>query len=377
MPKLLRTAENTLEGRRPRDTSGSTASNRFDYQKNWTLRLLLDRHPLAGEYAIVCDYHEDVVRIEIEQTPGLHFYQVKTRNTGSWTIRRLVSRSGKGGKGRNSIVGKLYQHHLDFGDRVASISMVSNATYSIRLDSGGNAMPRAVFAYSEVHAEERRKVEQSLVEEFGVTIDVVRLAGTAFSVTDQPIASHDDDTVGYLARFLHNAAAAVDAVAAHRALFDEIRRRTNAEGEWTNLDELIRKKGFTRADMNAFLDRIRQTKDVLTCWPAVNVALSLSGLSLKDRTRIKAKWDRYAAERLDEANAPLQHVRDRTVAHVLAAERDGATGIWQQAQQAANQLSNDPVFDRDYVLAIALLEIVACDHAQLQEAHPQSEDTAI
>ena len=44
----------------PDDNSGSTASNRFGYQKNWPIYKLLELELLGRDYMIVMDYHEDV-----------------------------------------------------------------------------------------------------------------------------------------------------------------------------------------------------------------------------------------------------------------------------------------------------------------------------
>jgi hypothetical protein len=44
----------------PRDTSGSLAADRFEYQRNWALCELLRLHATGNDYVVTFDHHEDV-----------------------------------------------------------------------------------------------------------------------------------------------------------------------------------------------------------------------------------------------------------------------------------------------------------------------------
>ena len=67
----------------PRETSGSRASSRFDFQKNWVLCHLLELHLEKRDYLVLCDYHDDVVVLERPSNPDqAEFIQIKTKKTG-------------------------------------------------------------------------------------------------------------------------------------------------------------------------------------------------------------------------------------------------------------------------------------------------------
>ena len=60
-----------------RESSGSRSSNRFDYQKNWSLCELLELHSRNSEYLMVFEHHEDIVVFDSQTTPlDAIFYQV-------------------------------------------------------------------------------------------------------------------------------------------------------------------------------------------------------------------------------------------------------------------------------------------------------------
>src|SRR6186713_2202824 len=84
---------------RPRETSGSKTSKRFDFQKNWALCKLLECHKSGKPYALILDYHDDVLLLDSESDPkAVHFYQVKTKEDGHWTLTLLLKRKkGKDG----------------------------------------------------------------------------------------------------------------------------------------------------------------------------------------------------------------------------------------------------------------------------------------
>jgi hypothetical protein len=81
-----------LATRPPRERGGSIGSNRYDFQKDWTICKILELHKQQQSYLILCDYHEDVVVLDDEVNPtAAEFFQVKTKPIGNWTIKNLGS----------------------------------------------------------------------------------------------------------------------------------------------------------------------------------------------------------------------------------------------------------------------------------------------
>ncbi|MDB5110881.1 MAG: hypothetical protein JWR67_1995, partial [Mucilaginibacter sp.] len=58
--------KSTFTGIRPREKAGSTATSRFDFQKDVSIAMLLDHEEKERDYVFVFDYHEDLVIMDTE-----------------------------------------------------------------------------------------------------------------------------------------------------------------------------------------------------------------------------------------------------------------------------------------------------------------------
>lgn len=91
-----------------RETAGSDASTRFDYQKDWAFCEMMQRHRAEENYLIAFEFHDDVLFLSpAEQPTSAEFYQVKTSSGASpRTLSSLTSRP----KGKASILGKMFSN---------------------------------------------------------------------------------------------------------------------------------------------------------------------------------------------------------------------------------------------------------------------------
>jgi hypothetical protein len=114
-----------------RERSGSIASNRFDYQKDWSLCKLLQIHESGKSYVLIFEHDEDLIILDSENTPKkIDFYQIKTRNSGEWRVSDLI-RSDK--KSNSSFLGKLYSNKIKYGLQTGSLNFISNSKFNIEL----------------------------------------------------------------------------------------------------------------------------------------------------------------------------------------------------------------------------------------------------
>ena len=71
----------------PREFSGSTTANRYDFQANFAILKLIELHESAGDYRIAFDYFDDVVVLDSATNPGkIYLYQVKGTSKNSHSI---------------------------------------------------------------------------------------------------------------------------------------------------------------------------------------------------------------------------------------------------------------------------------------------------
>ena len=91
-----------------RETAGSDAASRFDYQKDWAFCQMIRKHIEGESYLIAFEYHDDVLFLSPAENPTTAgFYQVKTSSAS--TPRKLSSITTRP-KGKASIVGKLFSN---------------------------------------------------------------------------------------------------------------------------------------------------------------------------------------------------------------------------------------------------------------------------
>jgi hypothetical protein len=156
--KSILTLRDLLITVQTRDVSGPRALNRFDYQKDWTLCLLMQLHDTHGDYMLILDYHDDVVLLDSSTAPSrATFFQVKTNPGGNWTLKQLT-RQKKGKKGPlPSHLGKLWSHQVSFGSITCSCFFVTNGLWASfrRLVKDPIAQPRRILTTFDIRPANR------------------------------------------------------------------------------------------------------------------------------------------------------------------------------------------------------------------------------
>lgn len=131
----------------PREQSGSNTGKRFDYQYDRAAEECLSLLEDDGAVSILCEWHDDYVS-EHENgdcdTSLYCFFQVKTKDShlSPWEFKDLFglpSSKRKPARGKEkeqeeknnqkckaSIVGRMYEHFINFGSRCHSVVLVSN-----------------------------------------------------------------------------------------------------------------------------------------------------------------------------------------------------------------------------------------------------------
>lgn len=359
---------------KPTERGGPRASNRLDFQKNWTLCHLLELHERGGDYVLVCDYHDDVVVLEPRDGGDgvLHFSQVKSASK-QWTLAALLKR-GDGKKKVNSILGKLHRHGETFGGQVGSLSMISNERFKLALADGTSGVDRENFRLDEVCDIERTKMLDGVGTEHDLGAPAVFAAPTHFRRTVLTPDAQDTYVRGRLAEFFDATLQkqGVDVIAAHRLLFDEIRLKSNNESLWPDMTDLIAKKGIRRDHLDSMLRRLSSTVDYSQRWLAYSVELAAQGVAIAERVRIEGYWTTYRAARMDETAEAIQQFRDRVcVAAANALRNHPALPLAQLLDRIVAAVGHDTIFVADHVRAAALLEITDNAHPSIQEAHSQ------
>lgn len=86
---------------KPRENAGARDSNRFDYQKNWTIVKLMELHTTGQDYLLAFEFHEDIAVFNSSADPTqVDFYQVKTNKDPQWKLTDFA----KTKKGKDDLI---------------------------------------------------------------------------------------------------------------------------------------------------------------------------------------------------------------------------------------------------------------------------------
>ncbi len=183
----------TFSEKKPRETAGSRSSNRFDYQKNWSLCELLNLHSNNNDYLMVFEHHEDVVVFDSQHAPlNAIFYQVKTKKTGNWTVNNLSKSSNDG----QSIIGKLYSNYALFPDSVEALIFSSNQGLSTKLSNGDKGIDCQYIEFSQLSNKDKELVSQAVGSDVNKYCDLDGLSRIRIHKTDLRLDDHTAITKG-------------------------------------------------------------------------------------------------------------------------------------------------------------------------------------
>jgi len=346
-----------------RENSGSTASNRFDYQKDWTIGKLIELHTTKSDYLIFCDYHEDVVILNSETNPTSGtFVQVKTDKSQSWTSNRLLKcKTGKDGEKLNSILGKLTSTADQFSEYNPDMAVVSNARFNLKLTEGKTSVTLDLVNVSELDAEEITKIDAAIKAECDIDNWHVKYE-CCFEVADLSLQDHSSHTKGKVIKFLEDIGQDKTSYASaiYRVLFDSVKNKTNFEGTMKSHEELLAKKGIGKSYLDNMIQTIVSSKDVNDMWTMLQGALSSENVSVVKVVKIKQEWDRFDIERMNPLNELVQELRTkvRSAVDSIIAIDENITVINLAAEVIKiidKKLSEK--FSDNYILAVAFREM--------------------
>lgn len=278
---------------------------RYDFQTMWGLTLLFQQHGTNDDYAIVFEFHDDVALLDSANNPAsVRFYQVKSKATnGGWTLTSFLKRekvkTKEGVKEKLSYVDKMFDNVEKFQGAVLSADFVSNQL------CGFNAAKNS-FRLSECSPEDFSKIVASVQEAYpGATEDQIGLLG--FQRTDLSLGDVVSHTKGKLQTFIAEQLGTVwfSPEAVYQAIADECRRKANFSGETNSLQQVIKEKGLTKANVQEWLDAI-QSNSRSPDWSAIAPSLTYP---FAEQLRISREYSIYRAAVLNTADRAVQRIR--------------------------------------------------------------------
>lgn len=286
-----------------RETSGSLAQDRFDFQAHWGITHLLDLHEQGIDYAIAFEFHDDI--FVIKYTAGAQkvgFYQVKTKEHGSWCIKEITKQAkGKGGP-KPSMIGKLFANKQKFPEYTDHLGFVSNAP----ADFIGKQHP---CKFAEAEKASYTYLMAALKNEFPGIADSADGDLFHFHRTNFTLGGYETFLRGRVSEFIRKSCGDIEL--GHEAfrltLLDHCKKRTKHMKNVSSFSELLASKFIRRADLDDWLDNLKMANHRRPSWDGVQSFLqSVAAAELRD---IRQQWEKYEADRFKVADVGLHHVR--------------------------------------------------------------------
>jgi hypothetical protein len=362
----------------PREESGSTTSDRYDFQKNWALCEILTRHDTGEDYCVVLEHHEDVMVLDSEHEPtSVELFQVKSRDGTHWTLGQLLKRP-KGGQGpKLSFLGRLVGKDLIFGASARGLYFVSNLPFQVALASGRSSTTATNIRLTELAPKPRSMIERRLKTEhapasLGSYLDRTHLRRCAL-----PLKEHDQHAQGLLADFLDRRTPGVPYAVRtiYRALFDEVRMKTNFQGACVTLEDLVASRSISRRHFDAILADITRPRNLDDLWKLALATLKDDGMPLRRIIRIGQAKLRYETDMVSSSNLAVNSLR-KAVRSAVAALPDKDIPLIQLLGEVRTALpsEHEPLIETlgaEYVDACILFEFLSLTSAGISSAGAQ------
>ncbi len=379
------------------ESGGEHVNEGVDFARYWAMSALLERE-IAGDadYVILFEYLQDVAILDSASQPtNALLYQVKKKERGSWSrtdlcrVERATSappapatlsasrkpRRGKKLKGASPL-GKLYLSVDRLSDHVAVMGIfLSNAPIALKLQNGDTLPSYSRTCLTCLGTEDFAFFEARLAAEMSVKAPLGRCSAIFVEQTRIPPGAMRECIRGLVSDFFQQRFPTVANVSGQvvERLLDAFSRCQGFHPGLDSLQDIVTKKGFTRAEFTAILSGLSASRPFDARLDNVITSLKAEGFPSRELTKISD-----AAARL--STALVRHPETKDTANwelALAAAKEtnasdyrGAIGyVVEELRKTATGRIAKQVTDTD-LHAIAILAII---NVEEQSASPSAQ----
>ncbi|MBD2811446.1 DUF4297 domain-containing protein [Xenorhabdus sp. Vera] len=236
-----------------RESAGASTFGKYNFQYHWALCRIIEKHQKNEEYALLIEYHEDVVIADnLDGTKAnFEFFQVKNQ-IKTFTEHELTKRSrGANETLKNSVLGKLLSSCVgtQYDQRITNIGLVSAGGFSLGVNKG---LKLDVIRTGDLTAACLQSLTNRINEELGINLLPKHLQ---FIVPEIQLENQEDYVLAQFVKLVDGMfpGAQCSAVAIYRAIIDEMGRKIRITFDYTGWDRLIDKKSLTSVEVHEVL----------------------------------------------------------------------------------------------------------------------------
>ena len=239
--------------------SGSLAYNRLDMQISQTLHMAIELYPTL-DYLFILDYYDDISIFDHESNPTtVSYYQLKT-NEESISISTALSEDW---------IAKLHHHLEDPQWLVTELGLITNCPLKItstfedehgKKKSHTDSYTAERTPFNQFNANTIAAIKKDIAEKLRISESDVDLSKFVHMRTTLSIPKHNEiveQEVNDFLRSKHPKITLELAKTIFTTMMELLRKRQSYEllGDNESFEEVRKKKGFSRNDINRIIDK--------------------------------------------------------------------------------------------------------------------------
>lgn len=346
----------------PSENSGARVSNRFDFQKNWAICKLLELHKESEDYLLTFEHHDDVLVFNSSTNPTkVSFYQIKTADKTHWTLNSLLKHT-KSKKGiRHSFLGKLYEHLVLFHNDTEYLFFVTNCKLDGKLKDNTSCDNLLLVKCRDFSDSEKNLIESKIKTEYNVT-DIKNFTDTlCFRLNELSIIDHVSLTKGKLSTFLDDQFPELfyQISPLYRAIFDEVKLKTDFEPSVKDFDTLRNNKSITRIDFEKHLNTIHKKFSEVDSTSAIENRLNTELVSISEVSAFKRNVVKYRMNKMSYNNRVLNLLNEEIKRSIKSNKGSFNGRLYDDMLLVFNELKSFVTIemDSDYIKCVILFHI--------------------
>lgn len=351
------------------DFGGSHGSKGHDFASYWVIARLTELEAKKqADYVFVCEYMQDVAEFDSSTAPAdIRLYQLKKREGSHWTAATLTGQSGKKKIPKfDKPILKLLKHVRRVSVAKASGAFVSNASYEVDLKSGQKSVNETRIGLHELDDAHTLALRTAIADAEGLKPEDVELG--VIELHTSPISINDlqRHLSGFMLELLNEVAPdqAGQASSLVETLYARIRARARRTEKCSTWQELVDKRGFTRAKFQEAVESLKHVPNRAHVRQDLFQKLS-SGWKNLEKVKVQAALTQCATEKVMFGDSSRWRAQDELKA-LLQSAQDDELSDQDRFEAACNHLIDvRPDLRPQEVKALAIYEMTEWDLSQI------------
>jgi hypothetical protein len=285
---------------KPREKSGAHTMARYGFQVHASILKMLELHQSGNDYRAVFDHFDDLMVFDKADYPeNVDFYQIKSLNKGSWSLKQMTKKDGQGSP-PVTFLGRLHHHIGAFGKMVTKLGFVSNIGFKLKLANGKSTTDdHHVISSADLHSDEIDMLKAAVAKD---AVSSPAMDGShLFAFERIPLGITDQDTFvkGRLVEFVEERGGAehVPLISLYQTLLGSVFTKTGITQEFTTTAEFYDRKTLCRADVEAMFTLATAGRRFHESWVIIQRDLIAAGMTTRQILRLQNSCLRYMKAR--------------------------------------------------------------------------------